>query len=206
MVHLCHFIFLLWETWQVFHYVCITAHYLTWWVTVIYNKKGKEGQQNVINHFPAEFFFLFNPLSDITSSNCTNKWVLSTKNTLSSFILGLFIQYVRPITAWSSPSLWHGLPSPVLAAVGQLGWRSRPSIQMNGSGSKEPFQGSWAPGPSCYLSFTVILLSVNIHSVGHKIIGSLMFVLLPQGFILRLRGPFKHMRFNFLPTDNVTCF
>lgn len=201
MVHLCHFILLLWETWQVFHYVCITGHYLTWWVTVIYNKKGKEA---IIHRFPAEVFFFCLTHCQI-SRPVTISNVCYLLKTHYHLYFRMVIQNVQPITAWSCPSFWHGLPSPVLAAVGQLGWRSRLCIQMNSGASKEPFQGSWAPGPSCYLSFTVILLSVNIHSAGHIIIGSLMFVLLPQGFILGLRGPFKQ-EVQFLPTNNVTCF
>lgn len=95
---------------------------------------------------------------------------------------------------------WQQLGSLAVVAVSSSRWT--PAIPT----SSCRVSGPQALGPSCYLSFTDSLLSVNIHLAGHKIIGSPVFVLLPRGFIWGLRGPFKHTRFSLLPANNVTCF
>lgn len=65
--------------------------------------------------------------------------------------------------------------------------------------------GAQAPGPSCYLSFTVSLLSVNIHLAGQIIIGSPMFVLLPQGF-MGAEGPIQPREVRFIASKHCSVF
>lgn len=92
---------------------------------------------------------------------------------------------------FSSPSLWRGLSSPVLAAVVLLGCSGRHLIQIIVAipRSRCGASGPQAPGPSCYLGLTVTLLSVNIHYLAHIITGSVMFVLLPKGVYTGAVGP-----------------
>lgn len=88
----------------------------------------------------------------------------------------MLFQSSQTTSVSSSLSCCHGLTSSVLAVADQLSFSGHLVLQMNSSRSNEPLQG-----PSCYLSFTAPLQSVNIHLDGHIIIGTLMFVLLPRG-------------------------
>lgn len=84
-------------------------------------------------------------------------------------------------------SLWRDPTGPLLAAVVHLGWSGRHLIQIIVAIPGRPCR---APGPQ-------LLSQPHSHSVeceyslpGHIIIGSVVFVLLPEGFIAGLRGPF----------------
>lgn len=84
-------------------------------------------------------------------------------------------------------SLWWDPTGPLLAAVVHLGWSGRDLIQIIVAIPGRPCR---APGPQ-------LLSQPHSHSVeceyslpGHIIIGSVVFVLLPEGFIAGLRGPF----------------
>lgn len=85
-------------------------------------------------------------------------------------------------------SLWRDPTSPLLAAVVHLGWSGRHLIQIIVAIPGRPCR---APGPQLLSQPHSHSLECEYSLPGHIIIGSVVFVLLPKGFIAGPRGPFQ---------------